>query len=183
MKKMMIAAALLLMAGGAQAQKFMTRTGKVTFFSTTPIENIEAVNNEAGVVVNGANGEVAFQVPIKSFRFEKQLMEEHFNENYMESTKYPKAEFKGRLSNPSSVAWSKDGTYNVTAVGKLTIHGVTRDVSSPGTITIKGGQATINSKFDVKPADYNIKVSGPAASKIAQSIQVTVNSLLSKTGS
>src|SRR5690606_29851446 len=104
--------------------KYLTRSGKVTFFSSTPLEAIEAFNNEAASVMDAKTGDIVFQVPIRSFKFENALMQEHFNENYLESSKYPKAEFKGKITDINKVNFSKDGTYNVTSKGNLTIHGV-----------------------------------------------------------
>jgi polyisoprenoid-binding protein YceI len=180
MKKLMIAALVLCSTGNLFAQKYMTRTGKVTFFSSTPVENIEAFNNEVASVVDAGSGDVVFQVPIKSFKFEKALMRDHFNENYMESDKFPKAEFKGKIAGMENVNFGKDGTYNVKTVGKLTIHGVTKDVSLPGTVTVKGNSITANSKFSVRTADYNIDIPKVVEGKIAKSIEVTVNSVLTK---
>lgn len=160
----------------------MTRTGKVSFFSSTSVENIEAFNNEAASIIDAKSGEVAFIVPIKSFRFEKALMQEHFNENYMESDKFPKAEYKGKITNISDVDFSKDGTYNVKTNGQLTMHGVTKAVATNGTVTVKGGTATIKSKFMVAPADYGIKIPSVTASKIASKIEVTVDSVLKPAG-
>jgi polyisoprenoid-binding protein YceI len=180
MKKYSLLITILLLATTVFSQRYMTRTGKVTFFSSTSVENIEAVNNEMACAIDGSSGDIAFQVPIKSFKFEKALMQEHFNENYMESDKYPKAEFKGKIANLSGVNFNKDGQYNVTAAGKMTIHGVTRDVSIPGTITVKGGNITATSRFNIRPADYGIKIPGVVANKIASDIEVTVNSILAK---
>ena len=98
----------------------------------------------------------------------------------MESDKFPKAEFKGRIANISAVNFAKDGTYNVTANGKLTMHGVTRDISVPGTVTVKGAEATINSKFKVRTSDYGIKVPALVEGKIAKEIAVTVNTILQR---
>lgn len=171
---------IALMLGGtaAFAQKYTTSTGKVTFFSSTPVENIEAVNNEAAAALDSKTGNVVFQVPVKSFKFEKQLMKDHFNENYMESDKYPRADYKGKINDLSKVNFAKDGTYNVGTSGKLTIHGVTKDVNIPGTVTVKGSTVTINSKFNVATADYKISVPKVVEGKIAKSIEVTVNSIL-----
>lgn len=180
MKKSIFLVAASLIAMSVSAQKYMTRTGKVTFFSSTPVENIEAFNNDMACILDGASGDLAFIVPIKSFKFEKALMQEHFNENYMESDKFPKAEFKGKLVDPKAVNLSKDGTYNVKATGKLTIHGVEKQVDIPGTITVKGNTVSMASKFNVKTADYNIKIPAVAASKIAESIEVTVAGLLNQ---
>ncbi|MCD6064255.1 MAG: YceI family protein [Flavipsychrobacter sp.] len=180
MKKMMIVAVLVCSSTTLFAQKYMTRTGKASFFSSTPLENIEAFNNEVAGVVDSKSGDIAFQVPIKSFKFEKALMQEHFNENYMESDKFPKAEFKGKVADIGSVNFSKDGTYNVKSTGKLTIHGVTRDVTLPGTVTVKGNTATVSSKFSVKTADHNIAIPKLVEGKIAKQIEVTVNSILTQ---
>jgi polyisoprenoid-binding protein YceI len=174
----MMAIVLAVCVSPAFAQKFMTRIGRITFFSATPLENIEAFNNEAAAVLDGGTGDVAFQVPIKSFKFEKELMQEHFNENYMESDKYPKSEFKGKIAAPSAVNYAKDGTYNVKVSGKLTIHGVTKEVAVPGTILVKDGAVTLNAKFMVKPADYGIRIPSVVKGKIADQIAVTVNSML-----
>lgn len=178
MKKTALALVFAFAASGAFAQKYMTRTGKVTFFSSTPVENIEAFNNEAASVVDAKSGEVVFQVPIKSFKFQNQLMQDHFNENYMESDKFPKAVFKGKITNVGEVNFSKDGSYPVKTNGKMTIHGVTREVSVPGTVVVKGGTVTTSTKFNVKTADYGIKIPNLVAGKIAESIEVTVNSIL-----
>jgi polyisoprenoid-binding protein YceI len=177
-KSIMMMTTALLLCNAVFAQKYMTRTGKVSFFSGTPIENIEAFNNETASVLDTKSGDVVFQVPIKSFKFENGKMQEHFNENYMESDKFPKAEYKGKVADISKVNFGKDGAYNVNTSGKLTIHGVTKDVSIPGTITVKGSEATLNSKFKVKTADYGIKIPSVVVGKIAKEIEVTVNSVL-----
>ncbi len=180
MKKLMLAAVLVCGITTTYAQKYMTRTGKVTFFSSTPLENIEAFNNETAAVLDPATGDFVFQVPVKSFRFEKALMQEHFNENYMESGKYPKAEYKGKITDLDKINFSKNGTYNVTTKGKLTIHGVSRDVTLPATVTVKDKTVMVNSEFKVKPQDYDIKIPGLVENKIAKEIEVTVNSILEK---
>lgn len=180
MKKSIITIALLLIGNAVFAQKYMTRTGKISFFSGTPLENIEAFNNEVASVLDSKTGSMVFAVPIKSFKFEKALMQEHFNENYMESDKFPKAEYKGSITDVSKVNFAKDGTYNVSSTGKLTMHGVTKDVVIPGTVTVKGSEATLNSKFKVKPDDYGIKIPSMVVTKIAKEIEVTVNSILKR---
>ena len=154
---------------------FMTRHGQISFFSKTPLENIDAVNNEVSSALNLQTGEIGFAVLIRSFHFERALMEEHFNENYMESDNIPKASFKGKIDNPGAVIISKDGSYNVTAEGDLTIHGVTKKVSVPGTITVKGGQLELSSKFKIVPKDYNIKIPSLVADKIADAMNVSVD--------
>jgi len=169
-----------LAATGAEAQKYMTRTAKVHFDATTSHspEKIEGVNNEVGNILDAKTGDLVFQVLIKSFKFEKQLMEEHFHENYMESDKYPKADFKGVISNLSEVNFSKDGTYNVTVTGMLTIHGVANKVSVPGTITVKGNTLVAKAKFNVVLKEYKIDVPSLVADKLAKTAIVTLESNL-----
>ena len=172
---MMLSAALYV-----SAQSYATRTGRVSFFSTTSVENIEAFNNEAAAAIDSKTGNVLFIIPIKSFKFEKALMQEHFNDNYMESDKFPKAEFKGKISDLSTINFAKDGTYKTNVTGKITIHGVTRAVTIPGTIQIKSGKAIVNAVFKVKLADYGIKIASVAKGKIAEQVEVTINSSLDK---
>ncbi len=178
MKRLFSLLALSLLAAPAFAQKMGTRAGQVSFTSHTAVEDIAAKNNDAAVVVNSATGDVAVAVPIRSFRFEKQLMEEHFNENYMESTKYPKADFKGKITNAGDVQWTKDGSYPVKVMGAMTMHGVTREVSVPATVVVSGGKATGMAKFPLKLSDYNVKVPQMVASKIAESVNVVVSAPL-----
>lgn len=160
---------------GASAQKIYTKNGFISFFSKTPMENIQADNNQVMSVLNTQTGDLQFSVLIKSFRFEKALMEEHFNENYMESEKFPKAGFKGSITDLNRVSFGADGQYTVTVSGDLTIHGVTNKVSTPGTITIKGGKISADARFNVKTADYNISIPKVVRDNIAESIEIKVS--------
>jgi polyisoprenoid-binding protein YceI len=155
--------------------KYITRTGSVSFFSATTAENIDAVNNEAFSMVDITKGEVAFQVLITGFKFKKALMEEHFNENYMESPKFPKATFQGAITDLSKVNFKNNGAYPVNVTGDLTMHGITNKVTLPATITVQGGKLSALSKFDVKLADYKIKVPNLVSRQVAQLVNVTVN--------
>jgi len=156
------------------AQKYITRNGYIGFFSHTPLEDIKADNNQVAGVLDISTGEIAFQVLIRSFRFEKALMEEHFNENYLESEKFPKSTFTGKIMDPASVDFSKTGVYDVTVEGDLTIHGVTKKVSAKGSIEVTSGEINANSKFIIVPEDYNIKIPNVVRNNIAKTIEVTV---------
>jgi polyisoprenoid-binding protein YceI len=158
-----------------QAQKiYSTKTGKISFFSDAPLEDIEAKNSEVESKLASATGQVVFTLLMKGFQFENQLMQEHFNENYVESSKYPKADFKGTITNIGDINFSKDGTYTAKVKGTLTIHGVSKDITSDGTITINGSKATARTKFNISLKDYNI---GGAliGKKIADKIAITVD--------
>ncbi|MBX7126171.1 MAG: YceI family protein [Cyclobacteriaceae bacterium] len=166
---------LLLAATSAYSQVFFTRNGKVSFFSKTPMENIDAVNSEVFSAFDSQKGDLAFAILIKSFRFEKALMEEHFNENYMESDKLPKSTFNGKVVNLKEVDVKKDGTYNVQVEGELTIHGVTKKVAYPGQIIVAGGKVSAKANFQIKLADYDVKIPSVVAGKIAETIDITVD--------
>lgn len=164
-----------------QAQKYMTKNGSIRFYSETPIETIEATNNQVNAALDSQTGDLVFKVLIKSFQFEKALMQEHFNENYMESDKFPNSTFVGKVTNLSAIDFSKEGAYEATIDGDLTIHGVTKKISEKGTFTVKAGDKTHGiCKFNVKPADYSIKIPGAVVKNIAETIEVTVDIELSK---
>ncbi|MBK7132224.1 MAG: YceI family protein [Bacteroidales bacterium] len=156
------------------SQKYMTKNGYIGFYSHTPIEDIKADNNQVASVLDIATGDLVFQVLIRSFHFEKALMEEHFNENYMESEKYPKALFKGKITNISSVNFSKIGAYEVIVEGDLTIHNVTNKISTKGTIEIVTGGINATSKFNIVPEDYKITIPWIIRDKINKTLEVTV---------
>lgn len=163
------------MAGTAlQAQKYFTRDGKVAFFSSTPIENIEAHNSKATSVLDAESGRMEFAILIKAFQFEKALMQEHFNENYMESSTYPKATFKGAIEDWSKVNLSKNGEYPVTVSGDMTIHGVTQRVEATGVVTVKGDDISASSEFPVTVADYDIEIPAVVRDNIAKEVKVSV---------
>ena len=175
MKKIVLAVIMLCGVSAAYAQKYMTRTGKITFYSATPLENIEAINNEVACVMNGENGEFIFQVPVKSFKFERSLMEEHFNENYMESSKYPRSKFKGKIDNFDSVNLEKDGTYEVEVSGTLEIHGVTNPIKTKGTLKVQGDTINANSAFTIAVADYGIEIPKVVKDNVAKEVEISVN--------
>ncbi|MFM7079968.1 MAG: YceI family protein [Bacteroidota bacterium] len=171
-----ILSASMLFASNVFAQtKYFTRDGNISFFSKAAVEDIEAINRKVTCVVDPATGQMEFSMLIRAFEFEKELMKEHFNENYMESEKFPKSSFKGTIENASSVKWTVDGTYPVKVIGKMTIHGVTKDISASGNFTVKGGKIKGKSEFMVALADYGIKVEKAYTSKIAEKINVTVD--------
>jgi len=171
----------IISAYSVQAQKYMTKNGNIKFYSETPIETIEATNNQVNTALDSKTGDLVFKVLIKSFNFEKALMQEHFNENYMESDKFPNSTFQGKVTNISTIDFTKEGTYEATIEGDLTIHGVTKKISEKATFTVKAGDKVHGtSKFNVKPADYDIKIPGAVVKNIAETIEVTVDVELSK---
>jgi polyisoprenoid-binding protein YceI len=157
----------------SQAQVVKAKASTISFFSKTPVEDISAKSSKASAAFDPAKKAIAFKIGIASFIFPSKLMQEHFNENYMETEKFPDATFAGAIQ--ENVDLTKDGTYNVTVVGKMKIHGVEKAYSAKGTIAIKGKSVTINSKFIVALKDHNIEIPKLVIKNIAETIEVTVN--------
>lgn len=161
-----------------QAQKLMTRTGQASFFSKATLENIAATNKQVTILVNSSSGAIAVKVPIRSFKFEKALMEEHFNENYLESDKYPEATFTGKIEDNEKVNYAVPGNYEVSVKGKITIHGVEKDIVEKATLTVTKDGLNVNCTFHVNLSDFNIK--NDKKDNIANKIEVKVSGYLSE---
>lgn len=175
-RKLVVLATLMFGTFSSFAQLLSTSTSRVTFFSSTPIEDIKAEANSGLMVVNTQTQAIAFSVNNESFSFPNKLMQEHFNEKYMESELYPKSTFTGKLAEP--IDWKSDGEHTVNVVGKLKIHGVEQDRTIQGTIRIVGGVPQIESTFMVKNADHNIKILKSVIGKISDEIEVKIAATL-----
>lgn len=154
--------------------RYYTKTGSISFFSKTDLENIDAHNRSVTCVLDTKTGNVQFSVLMKGFEFKKALMQEHFNEDYIESDKYPRSEFKGQIINNSSIDYTKDVPQQVKVKGQLTLHGQTKEIMADGTVTAKDGKIFITSEFPLAVADYKIAVAAFAKSKVARIISVKV---------
>lgn len=178
MKYLFLVAAIALSLAAESQDRFFTKTGKITFYSKASLEDIEANHRSASCVLDVKSGAVQFAVLMKGFEFRKALMQEHFNENYVESDKFPNGSFKGEISNNSSINYQKEGVYPATVKGKLTIHGETKDVTTEGKVILKGGKLQLVSDFDIALADYKISVPAVVKDKVAQTIKISVDCLL-----
>lgn len=176
MKKFILLLILAFTVRLSDAQIYIAKTCEISFFSASPIENIEALNKACKPIINTATNDVQMRIAINAFVFDKPLMQEHFNEDYMESDKFPDAVFKGKINEP--VDWSKDGEYKVTVTGKLTIHGVEKERTIDGTVSVKGDEITITGKFNIHIADHNIKVPSLYIKNIAEDVEVKLNAVL-----
>lgn len=152
------------------AQKYQAEKTYILFYSDAPMEDISATNTKASSVLNVQNNDIVFSVNIRDFQFEKKLMQEHFNEKYLESEKFPKATFSGKLLDFDV---SQQTIQNVKAKGKLTIHGVTKEVEITGTAQV-GEKIKLKSKFMVVLAEYKIKIPQLVWKNIAEQVEVTV---------
>ncbi|MEM9675141.1 MAG: YceI family protein [Cyclobacteriaceae bacterium] len=176
MKNIIVIYVALLMSNSLLAQdKFITQTGYTKFFSSAPLEDIEAHNHKVQSVIDFTKQEVVVSMDMQAFEFDKSLMREHFNENYVESEKYPKAIFKGTFSNGSTIDPSKNGKYDVTVEGTMTIHGVTQPITTKGIIVVDGSNVNAQTKFMVRVADHDIKIPKIVFHNIAEEVEVTVD--------
>jgi hypothetical protein len=160
---------------GLEAQKYFTRNGTIEFFSKTPIENIRAVNNSATSVLDTETGRLEFAVLIKGFQFPKARMQQDFNENFMHSSKYPKAVFKGTIDNWESIRIGDDGTHELMVSGDLTIRGVTKPLKTTAELTVEAGALSAHSKFMLEVSAFDIEVPSVVRQKIAEKVEVTVD--------
>lgn len=164
----------LLAAGVVRGQSiYVTDKGTVSFFSEAPIENIEARHFGPQSILNLAKQEIAFIIPIRGFRFEKSLMEEHFNEKYMESDRYPTATFSGTLSQPVTLV--RDTVCPLSATGKLTIHGVERPVEIVGKAEVRAGTLRLTSSFPVAVKEYGVSIPKLLTENIADTVRVDLD--------
>jgi hypothetical protein len=173
--KLFLSLILICLVQFITAQKYITKNGHIWFSSHTPMEDIEADNQQVVSSLDGSTGDMAFVLLIKSFIFKRALMQEHFNENYMESDKIPKANFKGKITNIGQIDFKKDGTYEADVSGDLTIHGVTKPFTTKGSIVVKGSEVNGKATFLLVPQDFGIKIYAVVENKIAKQITVNVD--------
>ncbi len=156
--KLILLIAIVCLSISSQAQKYITKTGSIKMFSETPVFTIEGENRKVASVLNIETGEVVSSTLVRSFKFEEALVEEHFNENYIESHKFPKSIFKGKIINFKSIDFSKSGTHDIVFEGKLTIHGKTNYIKEKGKLVIKDGVITTTIEFPVSLKAYEIEI-------------------------
>lgn len=158
----------------SNAQKYYTKTGEISFTSQAPLEKIKADNKSVTSVLDIESGRIEFAVLIKSFHFEKALMQEHFNENYMESSKFPKSIFKGSIKNFADINFQEDAEYPVIVEGDMTIHGQTNHIDAEGIIKVRDGEILAESSFEVAVADYKISIPKVVRDNIAKKVEIDV---------
>ncbi len=157
------------------AQKYITKTGYIRFYSDAPLEKIEAVNRQVNVALDIQKGDFVFKVLMKSFVFAKALMQEDFNSAYVESDKYPNATFIGKVTNLKDIDFTKPGNYPAVVEGKLTIHNITKDIRQTGTFEVSEKQVDGKAKFNIQASDYNISIPQTVIRNISNTIEVTVD--------
>ncbi len=180
MKKQLLLIAFTFLTATVFSQKYVTKNGHIKFYSEAPTENIEASNNQVNCALDASNGNMVFKVLIKSFEFKNAVMQEHFNENYLESDKFPNATFSGKVENIEIIDFNKNGKYEVILNGILTIHGESQEVKEKGILKVKGDSINGKSVFIVKVEDYKIKIPKTVIDNIAEEIEITIDVDLKK---
>lgn len=156
--------------------KYFTRNGVISFISDAPMEKIHGDNKQVNVILNPQTNEVAYKVVMKSFLFEKQAMTDHFNNDYLETDKLPNATFTGKIVD--KIDFTKNGTYDVTVEGKLTIHGVTHDVKQKGKLIIADGKMITKGTINILLSDYGVKVPNNYFKKINNNVVINIDATL-----
>ena len=164
---------------GQSPEKYISSKSHIKFFSTTPVEDIEANNYASISTINPKTGDVVFSVPMQSFEFEKAMMQKHFNnEHFLETSIYPKSKLKGKITNIDEIDFSKDGEYKANFEGEITIKDKTSSLKETGTITVTGNMLDIESTFNLTLADFGISFDEGemVSTKIGKTVAVTVRS-------
>lgn len=172
MKGIALSALLLLLFYAGYAQQYSTKNGFVGFYSKTPLEDIQAENNQVYAVMDASKKTLAVAMLVKGFIFKKELMQEHFNENYIESDKYPKSSFSGSFAEDINTA--KEGTQTIHISGSITLHGITKPFATTASLEVSDNTINGSSSFVLIPADFNIQIPSLVREKIAKEIQVQV---------
>jgi hypothetical protein len=181
MKTIIFSIAIIIAGIPARSQdKFFTKSGRIFFDATSSSspEKITGINKSTVCVIDTKTGAVQFSVLMKGFEFERALMQEHFNENYIESDKFPKSDFKGQIQNQATVDYTKDGTYNVQVKGRLTIHGISKDIETAGKIVVTGGKIALSALFTVFISEYDISIPSLVSDKISKTAKIQVDCTL-----
>ena len=178
MKKFVTFLVSFLIVNSAFTQKMMTRSGEIKFEASMPaFEEVAATNKTVSCIFDQSNGDFVALALIKAFKFKVPLMEEHFNENYIESSKFPKANFKGKVLNFDASKLSSTKTI-FDLEGDLTIHGITKKVKSKISLSVNAGKVTAISNFNIKPQDYGIEIPSLVKSKIADNVKLAIDFVL-----
>ncbi|MCU7615495.1 YceI family protein [Chryseobacterium sp. GMJ5] len=180
MKNVVVILALTLCGSLTFAQKYSSKTGKVTIEASVPLfEDVFAQDDNNTVILNADTGEMASVSMVKNFHFKVKLMEEHFNESYAETAKYPKATFKGKIVNFDKTKLTAN-PQKYTVQGVLNFHGVDRNVSSTATVFAKDGKIVMKGNFVAKSADFKVTIPKMVMKKVAENVNVEYNYTLVK---
>lgn len=175
MKSLILGLFVLCFSYSLQAQKYFSKNAKVSFAAGTPVENIDAVNKSGTVIIDLASGKIESAVLVTGFQFDRALMQEHFNENYIESAKYPKAIFKGSMDTKQAAQLAKDGKYTIKVTGDLTMHGVTKPMATNVDFVVNQGKIKAVAVFNAVLEDFKIAIPSLVKDKISKQAKIQVD--------
>ena len=176
MKVGLVGMLIIVLPGILSAQtKFIDRNGKASFFSSAPMEDIEAHTGHAVSIIDIGSGEIVVSMLMRSFNFKKALMQEHFNETYIESSKYPKAAFKGKITNLEALDISKNGKVTLDVAGEISLHGVTQPLKVKAEAVVNNGTIQAKAVFPLEVNDFKIEIPKLVRDNIAEEVEVTVS--------
>ena len=180
LKKYFLLMILFFVAGIGYGQRYFTKSGKLAFDATTPSspEKIKGKSHTAVCVLDTKTGALQFSVLMKGFEFDRALMQEHFNENYVESDKFPKSEFRGTVTANDKINYTQDGKYKVEVKGTMTLHGESKEVVTNGELKVDNGKIKLEANFDVLLADYKVSIPGLVADKVSKTAKIEVDCAL-----
>lgn len=171
-KLLLIIGVLVFFTGTSYSQRYYCNNGQISFFQETPIENIEGKSNTLISIIDKQKNEIAYKVKMTSFIFDKALMQDHFNENYVESEKFPFATYQGEIN--ENIDWSVNGTYNISSTGILTMHGISKTITEKGSITINGDKIKIVNNFKIKFTDFNVEIPKLLISQLTDVVDIKI---------
>jgi len=172
LRSLLIWVLVIILPGRNYAQSLITKSGFIGFYSKTPFEDIQGENNQVYAVLDPASHHLAFALLMRGFIFPRELMQEHFNENYVESDKYPKSVFTGTCL--GEIDFSREAVYEIVIKGDLTIHGVTRPLETTAQLDVRADRILGSASFRIEPENYNISIPGVVREKIAREISVKI---------
>lgn len=170
----LITVTLLFVCSTFGQRRYFTKAGVVSFKAGTVLEDIEAINKSTTAIFDAASGQIEVVLLVKGFEFRRALMQEHFNENYMESDKYPKASFKGKIIDIDKVDFQKEGSCTVTVKGILEIHGIKKEIETTANLKINNTTVLSTASFRIVLNDYNIKIPDLVKEKISKTADITI---------
>lgn len=178
MRKIALFTLVVLFSFAPVQEKKITKTGTITFEASVPsFEEVKGKNTAVTCILNTSNGEIAALALMKGFRFKVALMEEHFNENYIESSKYPKATFKGKIEN-FNISKINTTSTDYTIKGKLELHGKSKDITSVAKIKKIGTDIEVKTVFNVNVSDFEIDIPSVVSKKVSKKVIIDCNFLL-----
>ena len=177
MKKAIFLLSFIVLTLGLFAQKKTTTSAIVTFDATTSLDNLPKAENKTVIAaIDIETGSVQFEAAVKNFAFANPSMQGHFNgTKWMNSDEFPKFTFNGAIIDPSKTNLTKDGTYNVSVTGDLTVKNITKQITVPVAITVKEGILNATTDFTINLSDYEITGAPVDAGKVSPKPRITVS--------